>query len=401
MKVLLVSSNSGSRGGGEIYLCRLAEGLKALGHEVFALLAAGSEMDELAAQLGDLAAVVRVDLRNTYHRSMRAFGAVLDRAQIVRLREAFTNISPDLLHLNQQVAEDGLDLLVAAREAGLPHVSTVHIGSSPRTLGAVAGGVREHLARHVMARSSALHISVSAHSAEELGAWIPVLRERDRLRVVHNGVFSASTASHESPALRDRYREEWGVAPESIVLGCVGRIEEQKDPLFLLELFARLSEDDPRLRLVWIGDGRLRGRLEDSVQAAGLTGRVTIDGWRADATQRLRALDLFVLPSRFEGLPLALLEALWVGLPCCANSTAGIPEAIVDGLNGRLCEPGDLDGWLETLGALLNDPQERSRLGAAAIESARAGFSIETMTTRTVKVYSEAIDRARLQEKTS
>lgn len=396
MKILLVSSNSGSRGGGEIYLLRLAEGLGGLDHEVHLLLAADPVMDELAAQAEGSARVHRLELRNMYQRPLRVFGATRDSRQIGRLSAEFRRLRPDVVHLNQQVAEDGLDLLLAAGRTRLPTVSTIHIPGSPKALGAKAGGLREREARRILARSSALHIAVSRHSADQLAAWLPFLRSENRLSAVHNGVPTPAAAT-EAGQLRHQVRQQWGVTDDEIVLGCLGRIEAQKDPLFVVELLAALVALDQPLKVVWVGDGGLRGQLEAAVRRHGLGGRFVIDGWQTDAAARLSAFDIFLMPSRFEGLPLALLEALAAGLPSCANATDGIPEAITDRENGILCRPGDLAGWVETLSSLLADVGERRRLGAAAAESARQRFSVEVMARRTVEVYGSAIAHSALR----
>ncbi len=390
MKVLLVSSNSGSRGGGEIYLRRLAEGLTALEHEVHVLLASAPVMDELATQIESLAQVHRLPLTNMYQRPLRVLGATHDRRQIGRLSDEFRRLSPDVVHLNQQVAEDGLDLLAAASDAQLPKVSTIHIPGSPKTLGAVAGGLRLRVARRALERSSALHIAVSRHSADTLADWLPFLRSQKRLYAIHNGVAQAPTAG-DARSLRRRFRDHWRVADNELVLGCVGRIEAQKDPLFVVEVLAALTAAGLPVKGVWIGDGRMRSEVEAAAGRHNLGERLLIDGWQNDAAERLHAFDVFLMPSKFEGLPLALLEALTAGLACCASATDGIPEAITDGENGRLCVPGDLDAWVGVLSALLNDAGERHRLGTAAAETARHRFSVEVMARQTVEVYREAI----------
>ncbi len=392
MKVLLVSSNSGSRGGGEIYLGRLAEGLTALEHEVHVLLASDPVMDELASRIGSSAQVHRLELRNTYRRRLRVLGATHDRRQIGRLTIEFQRLGPRVVHLNQQVAEDGLDLLAAASCTELPTVSTIHIPGSPKKLGALAGGLRERVARRALERSSALHIAVSRQSAKELLRWLPFLGTEDRLYPVHNGV-PAPPAAGEASALRRRFRDQWRVAEDELVLGCVGRIEVQKNPLFVIELLAALVARGLPVKGVWIGDGRLRGEVEAAIARHDLERRMVLDGWRDDAAARLHALDVFLMPSKFEGLPLALLEAMAAGLACCASATDGIPEAIDDGENGLLGVAGDLAGWVEKLSPLLTDAEERRRLGSAAGETARSHFSLEAMARHTLEVYAEAIAR--------
>jgi glycosyltransferase involved in cell wall biosynthesis len=389
MRILLVSSNSGSRGGGEIYLSRLASGLVDLGHEVHALFSGDGSMDELVQRMNSSVRVHRVRLRNMYQRPLRTLGSVLDGGQIRRLERTFTALAPEVIHLNQQVPEDGLDMLLAARRADRPTATTIHIPTAPSALGAFGGGVRGYLARRVLSMSSALVIAVSASSGTELTHWLPFLEER--LRVVLNGVEADSEKVVGDS--RTRFRQQWGVAPNEVVLGAVGRLEPQKDPLFLLAVASRLVERGLPIRIVWVGDGGLRRQVEERALGGPLRGRVVVDGWRSDAAQRLHGFDVLAMPSRFEGLPLALLEAMRAGLACCANRINGIPEAITDGETGRLCEVGDLDGWVDVLNQLIESVDERKRLGRAARAASRDRFSIEAMADATARVYEEARSR--------
>src|SRR6266536_3557269 len=143
MKVLLVSSGSGSRGGGEIYLHHLAAGLSRLGHCVHALCSNAPRMDELVANLRRFGQVSRIELFNTYRRPTRSLGATLDFAGHRRISRMFQELSPDVVHINQQVAEDGLDLLLAARDSGIPFLSTIHIVHSANSLNARVGKLRD------------------------------------------------------------------------------------------------------------------------------------------------------------------------------------------------------------------------------------------------------------------
>src|SRR5688500_13592822 len=100
LKVALLSSGSGSRGGGEIYLSFLAEGLATLGHEVHALVPGSRRMDELAANLSSHAVVARLDVRATYERRFRSIGAVLDRQQQNAVTRRIAELAPDIIHVN-------------------------------------------------------------------------------------------------------------------------------------------------------------------------------------------------------------------------------------------------------------------------------------------------------------
>src|SRR5215813_9520147 len=168
MKVLLVSSSSGSRGGGEIYLYNLAAGLSRLGHCVHALCSNAKPMDELVKYLHRFGEVTRAELPNTYRRPTHSLGAALDFAQHRRISRIFQELSPDIVHINQQVAEDGLDLLLAARSSSLPFLSTIHIAHSASLLNARLGRLRDFVARAVLTRINTTHIAVAERARHDL-----------------------------------------------------------------------------------------------------------------------------------------------------------------------------------------------------------------------------------------
>jgi glycosyltransferase involved in cell wall biosynthesis len=386
MKVLLVSSSSGSRGGGEIYLYYLAAGLARLGHHVVALCSDRPRMDELALHLAKCAEVRRIALLHTYDRFARSLGAAIDARGQKRYRDVLRSIAPDVVHINQQVAEDGLDLLLAARSSGIPFLSTIHIAYSAGLLGARFGGVRDAVAGNILRRIGGTHIVVANRARQDLLRRFGFMRA-DQVAVVLNGVLAPP-----SSAARDATRTRWQAAGAEVVIGSVGRLESQKAPDFGLHIVARLLKQGLPIRYVWIGDGPLRREFEALARQLGIADRVRIDGWQSDISGCLQALDLLLMPSRFEGLPLALLEAMCAGLCCCVSDVDGMAEAIEPGKTGYLCPLGDLDAWVRQITVLVTDPSLRAEVGARVRDIARTRFSADRMAADTVKVYRQAID---------
>jgi glycosyltransferase involved in cell wall biosynthesis len=395
MKVLLISSNSGSRGGGEIYLRYLAEGLSQLGCEVHALIAANPIMDELAASMSEVTTVHRLKLTNTYRRFTRSLGAVVDADQQRQVRRFIDEFAPDVAHINQQVAEDGLDLVLAARASERPFVSTIHITQSAMELCARFAWVRDSVAKRVLEHGCSKLIAVSAVTARRLHMRLPFLKA-SAVPIVYYGVPDQDHAS--SLDYRMQARKDWDLADTKIAIGAVGRIEDQKNPLFLVDLLAELAASGREARLVWIGDGALRPALEARAAERAVADRLTIDGWRDDARLRMAGLDVFAMPSRYEGLPLALLEAMHAGLALCVSDADGMPEAVTDGYDGLIRPIASLEAWRDAVAGLADSATERTRLGAAARDTARTRFSIEAMARATLAVYEQAIaENARWQ----
>jgi glycosyltransferase involved in cell wall biosynthesis len=381
MRVLLMSSSSGSLGGGEQYLVQLGAGLVKLGLEVETAMSEHERMDGLEKACSAFGKVTRIPYRNTYDRLLRVGGSVLALSTIKRTRDFFLAAKADVLHINKQNIEDGLDLLMAAKEAKMPTVSTIHIARSMTNLRSRGGFVRDWVSSRVLQRSPAHFITVARHCSEQLLQNCPVLNPTC-VHAVWNGVGAAPDAD------RQTIRSQWGAQPDDLVLGCMARLEQQKDPLFALELLRKLP---PNVKLVWVGDGRLRADFERAVQNYGLGSRVRLEGWRADARQRLAGFDIFVLPSEYEGFPFAVLEAMAAALPCVVSDVDGTREAVIDGETGFLCQPRDTDPWLARIGLLLNDPPMRQRLGTEGLKRMSQYFSLEAMARGTLQVYEQVI----------
>lgn len=162
MKILLVSTGSGSQGGGEFYLLILARALGAQGHEIHIALPEHPRTQEMRSRSLAVATVHDVKCRNTYDRKSRLLGALADRKAVQMWFDLFSRVAPDVIHVNQQVLEDGLDVIVAARRTRQSMVVTTHVTHGARFLGARLGWLRDQIAERVMARSQARFVVVSA-----------------------------------------------------------------------------------------------------------------------------------------------------------------------------------------------------------------------------------------------
>jgi glycosyltransferase involved in cell wall biosynthesis len=155
----------------------------------------------------------------------------------------------------------------------------------------------------------------------------------DRTSIVYNGIELDKFAI---PLDRQKVRRLFGIAPTEFIFGNVGRLHEQKGHRFLLHALAKL---DHRARLLIVGDGELKAELTTLVAELNIADRVTFLGSRTDIYEFLSAIDVFVMPSLWEGQPIALIEALAIGKPCIATAVDGIPELIDRGVNRYLVAP--------------------------------------------------------------
>jgi glycosyltransferase involved in cell wall biosynthesis len=384
--VALVSSSSGSRGGGELYLERLATGLRGAGVDVTAVMSSDADMDLLAARLGAVSRVVRFRYRNTYKRSLRSLGAMLDAGAIARAARLFRALDVDVIHVNKQNREDGLDLLLAARQAQVPFLCTMHITRSARRLRARFAAIRDHAARLVW-RSVECPVLVAAEACKvELDGWLGSPGTADRTTVVHYGVETAPAGSR-----RGLVRQEWRVPPGSIVLGSVARLEPQKEPFLTVRLLARLPA---HFHLVWIGEGSMLSATRHMAVRLGVADRLHLDGWRDDARARMAGFDIFLLRSRYEGLPMAVLDAMSAGLPVVSSGVDGVGDAVLDGVSGFLADVDRDDRWLAAIMRLADDVSLRRRFGWRARQLCSQRFGASAMIEKTLTEYAAVLRKS-------
>ena len=192
-----------------------------------------------------------------------------------------------------------------------------------------------------------------------------------------------------------RARALLGIAQDDQVLGCVGRLVPLKNHRLLLSCLPRLLVLHPRLKAVLIGEGPLREELLAYARSLGVEAQVVFAGAHADVATLLPALDVFALPSRTEGLSIALLEACAAGLPIVATAVGGNPEIISDGVTGRLIANEDAEALCSVLDGLLADPAERERLGAGARDWVKENGSVESMQQNYSALYASALGSKR------
>jgi glycosyltransferase involved in cell wall biosynthesis len=181
------------------------------------------------------------------------------------------------------------------------------------------------------------------------------------------------------PEQRDGCRLELGLYPDVQVIGCIGRIEKMKRIDLLLEAFSVVLAEAPRARLVIVGDGKLRPRLEALAKRLGISHSVIWTGFRQDVPRLLAAMDVYVQPSTNEGLCISLLEALAAGKPVIATDVGGAREATREGRTAVLIPPGSVSAIAGSIVDLLGDRERRSALGGEARAAVLTDFGSEQM----------------------
>jgi glycosyltransferase involved in cell wall biosynthesis len=207
-----------------------------------------------------------------------------------------------------------------------------------------------------------------------------------KVHVVANGVdverFPASTDANET-------RRRLGLAPGDHLMTMVGTFKRQKGHCYLIDAMAAVADRFPQLHLVLVGDGELRDAVDEQVIAAGLSSRVHLLGSRRDVPELLSASNSFVLPSLWEGLPVALVEAMACGLPVIATAVSGTSQVMVSGATGWLVPPGDTPRLAEAMAELLRDPERAAAMGATARKRVTAWFSARHQAQQLAELFAE------------
>jgi glycosyltransferase involved in cell wall biosynthesis len=270
---------------------------------------------------------------------------------------------------------------IAARLAGVPAVI-----SSRRNIN-LGSPIREFVNR----ATSGLDDRVAAVS--ESARLIEVSRARvspEKVVVIPNGVDPGAYGA-PTPETRAAVRRSLGLPPETTLLGFVGRLHPVKGVDDLLRAARPVLNRFPTARILVVGDGEDRARLERLSSEVGVTSGVLFLGERTDVAFLLGGLDVFVMPSREEGMPNAVLEAMAAGVPVVATTTGGTAELVVHGSSGLLVTPGDVEGLSSAMASLVEDRFLSERLAAAARARAAAAFSIEETVRRTEALYEEIL----------
>jgi glycosyltransferase involved in cell wall biosynthesis len=220
-------------------------------------------------------------------------------------------------------------------------------------------------------------IAISAGVAEPL---VSAGVARNRIRIVPSGVDCARFAPPEDSE-RQAARTKLGLSPREIAIGAVGTLTPRKGHRVLIEALAIARErtGDAGLRCLIGGAGPLHDELATLARDRGCANRLQMLGALDDTRTLLAALDIFTMPSLNEGLGIAALEALAMGLPIVASAVGGLPEVVEDGVSGILFKPGDPQALAAGLIDLAMNPARRIAAGAAARQRAIARFSVEAM----------------------
>ncbi len=294
-----------------------------------------------------------------------------DLRALTRLSELLASQPADVVHTHS--AKAGTVGRLAARRAGVGRiVHTYH-------------GFPFHEFQSWGRRSSYIAVERRLGRITDVGlcvgTGVAVEAVRRRIiapeRVQTIGVAVDATGPTVNPERRAAARAALGLLPEAIVVGCVGRLAYQKAPEHFVDALTRI--DRPDVVGVWIGGGELEGDVRRAIGQAGGRTRIMLAGERSDVPSLLPAFDVFALPSRYEGLPVAVVEAMVCGVPVVATAVNAVSDAVVPGQTGLLVPPERPDLLAGAIAYLLDDPSAAARMAGRAREHLLGRHDVATL----------------------
>ena len=277
-----------------------------------------------------------------------------DPRWVLRLRRLLRSEHFDLVHIHSPLAAVGARLAVRSiprRNRPRIVVTEHNVWSSHAPL--------TRWADRLTARADEAHLAVSAAVRDSMPARLGA-----RTRVVRYGIDAAEIRRHAPD--RAEVRRSLGIGDDEIVVGTVANLRATKGYPDLLEAAAAVIRDSDSVQFVSVGRGPLESELRARRDRLGLGARFEFLGFRPDAVRIMSAFDIFCLASHHEGLPIALMEALALGLPVVATRVGGVEELVTDGREAVLVAARRPDALAAALLALVHDPERRSAMARQA-----------------------------------
>lgn len=360
---ILYLANHLNTGGISSYLLTLAGGLVKKGHRVY-IASSGGALSEKFSRMGLRHINVPLDTKSEL--SPKIIIAFL------KLRSLAAKFEIDLVHSHSRTTQVLGCLL--SRHNRMPHVFTCHGFFKPR------------LARCIFPCWGDKVIAISSQVKQHLIGDFRLAQEK--IALVHNGVDVDKRGSSEEGR---RIKQALGIK-DGRLIGIIGRLSEVKGHRYLIAAMPAVLARFPSANLVIVGQGRIQRQLSEQLRRLGIADKVFFLESIENTADILSVMDVFVMPSLYEGLGLSLMEAMAASVACVGSSVGGIKSLIKDGVSGLLVEPADSEGLSKAIVSLLGDDALRLALGREARKLILENFTQEKMVTETERVYLKCLE---------
>ena len=363
---VLETIRQGKVGGGESHLISLIENLDRLQFDPIVLSFSDGPMIDRLHALG---------VENYVIPTEKAF----DFAVFKKVRSLLEKNAIDVIHAHGTRAFT--NVIWAARVLRIPVVYTVHGWSFHDDQNSIVKLIRVWSERFLV-RQAQQTISVSLSDQltgkKRFGTFDSI--------IINNGIdlekFNKNLPTKD-------IRAEYGIEKEALVIGYILRITHQKNPIGMVEAFCQALKQFKDMRLLMIGEGDMKAQVLSRVKELGIEKYVHFDNFRQDVPDILKAIDIYCLPSLWEGLPIGLLEAMAMGKAVIATNVNGSREMVVHGENGLLIEPKDTSALADAIVQLHQQPALREKLQTQARRTVDERYNAKCMTQTVETVYQQ------------
>ncbi|RFM30179.1 glycosyltransferase family 4 protein [Deminuibacter soli] len=365
---ILEAIRQGQVGGGETHILNLVEHIDRTRFEPVVLAFTGGQMIDRLGEIG---------IRNFVIPSTRPFDVFKWQA----VRRLMQQEAIDIVHVHGTRANS--NVYWAAKALGLPVIYTIHGWSFHDDQSWLTKKLRIFYEQWIT-RKVNRNISVSDSNQQTGSKYIAHFKSD----VINNGI---NLRQFNPAAVQGGLRSKWGIAGDTCVVGFAARMTEQKDPLTLISAFQQALAVNSNMVLLMVGDGELKQQAIALAATLGIDSKVIFEPFRADVPEVLQAMDIFCLPSLWEGLPIGLLEAMAMEKAVVATAADGSCEIVQHDSNGLIVPVQDAAALAAALVRLAGDAGMRARYGQAARATVAGGFDVDNMTRKIENIYLQTL----------
>ena len=277
------------------------------------------------------------------------------------------------------VANVGKDIRLAGMAAKfVSHVSVIALHQVDRE---IKNNLRYRFTYNSLADIIVVNSLATKKTLLKSASWLI----NEKINVVHHGI----DYEKYSAANTKDIRTEFGLSPQDLIIGFVGRLGVQKGVKYMLEGFRSIAEKFGNLHLIIVGTGEQESLIKEFAEKFNLENKIHLLGFRKDIPDVMRTFSIFLLPSLWEGFGIVLIEAMAAGKPIVATNTSSIPEIVEDGRNGILVQPENAEAISVALEKLISDPELRIKFGKEGEKVVRENFTTERMINDYEKIFYE------------
>jgi glycosyltransferase involved in cell wall biosynthesis len=366
---ILYLTNHLNIGGITTYVFTLAKGMKERGHNIYIGSSGGELLPKFKAE-GII--YVPLPIKTKSELSPKIL------ISMYKLSQTIKRYRIEIVHSNSRTTQ--VLACVLAKYKDFLHVATCH------------GFFKRRITRRIFGTWGEKVIAVSQPVKEHLTRDFGV--NDKNITLIYNGI-DADKFENQNAKFKTEVKKSLGLG-DAPVVGIVGRLSDVKGHSYLIEAMHEVLEKIPQVRLVIVGEGKMKKRLVSLGRRLGIEKSILFIPSVRETGDILSIMDVFVMPSLREGLGLALMEAMAAGLAVIGSDIGGIKDLVQDGVNGLLVKPADVRNLACAISALLEDSEKRRLLGQEAQVFIRQNFTQEKMIAETEKVYVECLKNPKL-----